>query len=432
MEKPEISIFWFRRDLRIEDNHGLLHALKSGVPVLPIFIFDQKILSNLIDKKDKRISFIHDALKKLNIELLKVNCSLAIFNGDVLEIWKNIIKKYNVKEVFCNEDYEPYALKRDNEIKKLLNQHHIIFNAFKDQCIFAPNEILKPDSRPYLVYTPYKNKWLSKLSLDNIASYNSRKYINNFLEHKQTLVKLEDLGFEYSEYNRKRSLRKTVIQKYDNTRDLPYLDGTSLIGVHLRFGTISIRRCARLGYLENKTWLSELIWREFFMQIMAHFPKAMKISFKEKYRKINWRNNKSEFEKWKAGKTGFPLVDAGMRELNQTGHMHNRVRMVVASFLVKDLLIDWRWGERYFASKLLDYDQCSNNGNWQWCAGTGCDAAPYFRIFNPETQQKKFDPDYKYIKKWVKEFGTDQYPKQMVDHNMAYHRAIRVYKQSAN
>jgi deoxyribodipyrimidine photo-lyase len=432
MEKEMISIFWFRRDLRLEDNHGLLQALKSGFKVQPVFIFDESILEKLEDKNDKRVSFIYDALKEINEKLGEYGSSLKVYHGDITEQWERILQDFPVHGIYSNRDYEPYALSRDAKVAKIMKASGVEFKQYKDQCIFEPGEILKADGKPYTVYTPFKNKWLDKLesNIKYLASFNTKKYFNKFNSSNHEILPLESLGFHYNDHGVKRVIKKKVIQSYNQTRDLPYVNGTSLMGIHLRFGTVSVRKCAKLGHLENQVWLSELVWREFFMQIMAHFPKAMKGPFKEKYSKIKWKNSKTDFEKWKNGQTGFPLVDAGMRELKETGHMHNRVRMLVASFLVKDLLIDWRWGEKYFASKLLDFELCSNNGNWQWCAGTGCDAAPYFRIFNPITQQKKFDPDFKYIKKWVKEFGTNDYPTEMIDHNMAYHRAIKTYKEA--
>ncbi|EQC51241.1 deoxyribodipyrimidine photo-lyase [Bacteriovorax sp. DB6_IX] len=429
-EKEKLNIFWFRRDLRLEDNHGLLHALKADEKTIPIFIFDSNILDKIEDKSDKRVSFIYDNLSKLHEQLQELGSSLLVKYGKPVDIWKELIQDFDISCVYTNKDYEPYALERDRKIEQLLHKNQIEFRPYLDQCIFDVHDILKNDGKPYTVYTPYKRKWLERLGPKNLLSYNNKKFFSGFYQHKLNILKLEDIGFSYSNHGLKRKIPLKIIENYDQTRDYPYINGTSLLGAHLRFGTVSIRKCAQVAYNKNETWLSELIWREFFMQILYHFPHVQTQPFKEKYSKIKWKNNKKDFEKWKNGQTGFPLVDAGMRELNQTGHMHNRVRMLVASFLVKDLLIDWRWGEKYFASKLLDFDLSANNGNWQWAAGTGCDAAPYFRIFSPSNQIKKFDPDYKYIKKWVPEYGSEDYPEEMIDHNMAYHRAIKTYKEA--
>lgn len=345
--------------------------------------------------------------------------------------YKGLLEDFNIKEVYTNEDYEPYAISRDKSIKKLLKNNDINFHQYKDHCIFVKDEILKEDGRPYVVYTPYKNKWLSTLGPKDIATIETHKYFSNFHQYKTTkLIPIEELGFSYNEkaQDQVKTIKGRIIDNYDKDRDIPALDATSKLGIHLRFGTISPRKCAQVGYKKNDTWLSELIWREFFIQILYHFPHVVNGAFREKYNQIDWENNKKLFKKWCEGKTGYPIVDAGMRELNETGHMHNRVRMIAASFLIKDLLIDWRWGEEYFARKLNDFELASNNGNWQWVAGTGCDAAPYFRIFNPYTQQKKFDPDFEYINKWIPEYGTEDYPKEIVDHKEAYHRALNAYK----
>jgi deoxyribodipyrimidine photo-lyase len=428
--KTDISIFWFRRDLRLEDNIGLHHALRSDYPVIPIFIFDKKILTKLDNPYDKRVNFIYLALNQLKNELNKIGSDLILYLGSPEEVWAKIVDQYNIKQVYFNEDYEPYAIKRDKKITNFLDKKNIFVSSSKDQCIFAKKDILKKDNSPYTVFTAYKNKWLDTLTPQDIMSVHNKRYFKNFLKLSPTkIINIKELGFQLNkEVKIVKSIKKEFITKYDKTRDIPSLNATTRIGHHLRFGTISPRKCAQLGKSLNQTWLSEIIWREFFMQILFHFPHVVKAPFREKYSKIKWRNNRTEFKKWCEGKTGFPLVDAGIRELNQTGFMHNRVRMVVASFLIKDLLIDWRWGEKYFASKLLDYDLASNNGNWQWVAGTGCDSAPYFRIFNPDTQLKKFDPELKYIKRWIPEYGTNSYPEKMLDHNMAYHRALLAYK----
>jgi deoxyribodipyrimidine photo-lyase len=434
MVKPsKINIFWFRRDLRLDDNVGLFHALSSDLPVIPIFIFDSSILKKLDDKSDSRIDFIHHTVTTLKQELQVLGSDLLTFYDSPIDVMKTLVSKYNIQDVYTNEDYEPDAIKRDLLVSKFLDKSNRVLKQYKDQYIFAKNDILKKDKTPYTVYTPYKNKWLDQFTPIDMTSLNCKKYYESFCKVAPSkMVSLEDIGFIHSEKNYllKKSIKRSYISNYHLHRDIPHLDATSKLGIHLRFGTISVRKCVQIGMKLNATWLSEIIWREFFMQILYHFPHSSRKAFKPKYEKINWRNNKTDFQKWCDGKTGYPMVDAGMRELNQTGHMHNRVRMVTASFLIKHLLIDWRWGEKYFAKKLLDFDLASNNGNWQWAAGTGCDSAPYFRIFNPYTQQKKFDPDLIYIKKWIPEYGTDQYPEEIVEHKMAYRRAIDVYKSS--
>ena len=428
--KTKLNLFWFRRDLRLIDNHGLYEALKLELPVLPIFIFDTNILDKLENKEDKRVDFIFQALEKLNEYLEKQGKSIQIFYGKPLEIYENLSQQYEIGNVFCNEDYEPYAIKRDQEIKDFLASKNINFYQFKDQVIFQKDEITKADGKPYTVYTPYSKQWLLKFNDQNLEFFASEKKLENLLNIEKQNITLENIGFKKTNYlfeNPKINLE--ILEKYQETRDFPTLE-TSQMSVHLRFGTLSIRKLVKIANeLKDKTYLKELIWREFFMQILWHFPKVIHHSFKEKYDNIAWENNEELFQKWCEGKTGYPIVDAGMRELNETGLMHNRVRMVCASFLTKHLLTDWRIGEAYFAEKLMDYDLSANNGNWQWSAGSGCDAAPYFRVFNPEEQQKKFDPKFIYIKKWVKEFGTSAYPKPIIEHKFARERALKRYKE---
>ena len=428
--KTKLNLFWFRRDLRLIDNHGLYEALQSELPVLPIFIFDTNILEKLENKEDKRVDFIFQALEKLNEYLEKQGKSIQIFYGKPLEIYENLSQQYEIGNVFCNEDYEPYAIKRDQEIKDFLASKNINFYQLKDQVIFQKDEIVKADGKPYTVYTPYSRQWLLKFNDQNLEFFASEKKLENLLNIEKQYITLENIGFKKTNYlfeNPKINLE--ILEKYQETRDFPTLE-TSQISVHLRFGTFSIRKLVKIANeLKDKTYLKELIWREFFMQILWHFPKVIHHSFKEKYDNIAWENNEELFQKWCEGKTGYPIVDAGMRELNETGLMHNRVRMVCASFLTKHLLTDWRIGEAYFAEKLMDYDLSANNGNWQWSAGSGCDAAPYFRVFNPEEQQKKFDPKFIYIKKWVKEFGTSAYPKPIIEHKFARERALKRYKE---
>lgn len=428
----KFTIFWFRRDLRLLDNAGLYEALKNSQQVLPVFIFDKNILSQLNDKKDLRVQFIYETLTKLKKQLKDLESDLLVFHGTPLEVFQKLVKQYSISAVYANHDYEPEANQRDLLVEEFLKEQGIDFKTFKDQVIFEKSEVLTDQSKPYTVYTPYKNKWLSKVDEFYLQSYPNKKYFHHFAKFKKSfeLLSMEELGFASQTFQfPEEELKASMLKKYAEQRDYPYLDkATSLLGLHLRFGTVSIRELAREGKKFSDVWLSELIWRDFFMQILWHYPHVVKRSFKEKYENIKWRESKEDFERWHNGLTGYPLVDAGMRELNSTGHMHNRVRMVVASFLTKHLLMHWYQGERYFASRLLDYDLAANNGNWQWAAGCGCDAAPYFRVFNPSSQQEKFDPDFKYIKKWVPEYGTAKYVKPMVDHTFARNRALSEFK----
>ena len=427
----KISIFWFRRDLRLKDNHGLYQAVESEKKVLPIFIFDEDILDLLENKSDKRVDFIVQTLQTLNSFLKSKNKGIKIFKGKPLEIYKKLSQNYEIEAVYCNEDYEPYAIKRDQEIADFLASKNIAFHQFKDQVIFHKDEVVKADKKPYTVYTPYSKLWLNEFQKIDLQGFPSEKKLDNLLDIPFEELKIEDIGFQKTDLAFEvPEADLHIIKTYEETRNFPAVKGTTQLGVHLRFGTISVRKLAKIAKENNLTFLKELIWREFFMQILYHFPKVVNHSFKSKYDAIPWENNPEFLEKWKAGKTGFPIVDAGMRELNATGFMHNRVRMITASFLIKHLLTDWRIGEAYFAEKLMDYDLSANNGNWQWCASSGCDAAPYFRIFNPDEQQKKFDPDFKYIKKWIPEFGTKYYPKPIVEHKKAREKVLKVYKEA--
>jgi len=426
-----MNVFWFRRDLRLDDNAGLFHALNNGAEVLPIFIFDDNILSQL-PRDDARITFIHQQLTKMEHRLKAKGKSLAVFHGNPSAIFAKLIAENDIKTVFTNHDYEPYARKRDLEISRLLKEKGIEFKTSKDQVIFEKNEVIKDDGTPYVVFTPYSNKWKENFSKQGLKKYNSEDYISQIKKHTYTFLSLNDIGFEASaikvpEYD----LSGLLIDNYEKTRNFPALNKTSHLGIYLRFGAVSIRDVvAKADQSKNDTFLKELIWREFFMQILWHFPQTVTKSFRPKYDGILWGNNESWFEKWCTGKTGYPFVDAGMRELNATGHMYNRVRMIVASFLCKHLLIDWRWGEAYFAAKLLDYEQSSNVGNWQWAAGSGVDAAPYFRIFNPTEQIKKFDKDLSYIRMWVPELGTNGYPEPIVNHKEAREKCLVTYKKA--
>jgi len=438
--KNLLNIFWFRRDLRIEDNAGLYHALSSGLPVQTVFIFDKNILDSL-PKKDARVEFIHRSLESLNTQLKnEYKSSLKVYYSTPEAAYKQILEDFDVKEVFTNRDYEPYAKKRDQEIENILSKHNVKFNSYKDHVIFEKDEVLKADGNPYTVFTPYKRKWLEKLNsrIENktlfyFKSYPSKGIKNYNSDISFDIPSLESMGFEESGLAfPSKQVAQSVIKNYSELRNFPSKNGTSKLGVHFRFGTISIREKARKALSLNETYLSELIWRDFYSQILQHFPRVVTEAFKVKYDLIQWREDETQYKAWCEGKTGYPIVDAGMRELNATGYMHNRVRMVVASFLTKHLFLNWRLGEAYFALKLLDFDLASNNGGWQWAAGSGTDAAPYFRIFNPTSQQQKFDKDFSYIKKWVSEFGTSDYPEPIVDHKEARERCLANYKAALN
>lgn len=425
-----VSLCWLRRDLRLSDNAALYHALRSGYPVVPVFVFDTNILDDLEDKADRRLQFIHDALQSIQSELQQFNSTLDIFHGTPEEAFLHWLKQYDVKAVYANHDYEPYARARDTAVGALLKAHHIPFHTYKDQVIFEKDEVIKDNGEPYTVFTPYSKKWLAKLDDFYLRSYPAEKYHRHF--HQQSIIPLPSLhsiGFEETARQFPGNTPgDALIRHYDKTRDYPAQDGTSRLSVHLRFGTISIRALARKAKQLNETYLKELIWREFYQMILWHFPHVVAGSFRPEYDKIRWRNNEKEFERWCNGETGYPIVDAGMRELNATGFMHNRVRMITASFLTKHLLIDWRWGEAWFARKLLDYDLASNNGGWQWAAGSGCDAAPYFRVFNPTLQTAKFDKDLRYIRKWVPEVDDMAYiTSAIMPHEVARKRALEVY-----
>jgi len=430
--KPIVSIHWFRRDLRLDDNAALYHALRSGNPVVPVFIFDTAILDKLEDKEDKRVLFIHRSLEKIQQQLKTTGATLDVRFGSVFACWEALLADYTIKAVYTNHDYEPYARQRDAEMAEFFTKKGIAFHSYKDQVIFEKNEILKDDGKPYTIYTPYSRKWMAKLDEFYLCSYPTEKYFSHFFKQKAIKTpSLPAIGFTESKFQfPSDETGDSILENYAATRDIPGINGTSRLGVHLRFGTISIRKLAGRARGISFSWLNELCWREFYMMIIWHFPHAATSAFKPVYDQIQWRNNEEEFAAWCEGRTGYPIVDAGMRELNNTGYMHNRVRMIVASFLTKHLLIDWRWGEAYFAKKLLDFDLSANNGGWQWAAGTGCDAAPYFRIFNPYEQTKKFDPHFHYIRKWVPEFEDFSYPPPIVDHKFARERCLAVYKKS--
>lgn len=439
----QIAIFWFRRDLRLEDNAGLWHALKSGYPVLPLFIFDTNILDDLPGRRDARVEFILHAVHGLRLSLQGLGSSLVVSHGSPPAVWRKILEKYPVAAVFTNRDYEPYAIQRDASVMALLAEKGIPLYSFKDHVIFEKDEVLKEDGHPYTVFTPYSRKWKTKLNSRiepagttagsfYLRAYPNHRYVDRFYKMApQPVPSLGDLGFEPAGISFPSPVvSRGLIRNYDKTRDFPATGGTSRLGVHFRFGTISIREKARHASILNETYLNELIWRDFYSQILAHFPKVVEQPFKPQYARVPWRNAPEEFQRWCAGQTGYPIVDAGMRELQATGFMHNRARMITASFLTKHLLIDWRHGEAYFAQKLLDYDLASNNGGWQWAAGCGTDAAPYFRIFNPAEQAKKFDPELRYIRQWVPEIDTPAYPKPLVEHAFARQRCLDAFKKA--
>lgn len=433
MSKKEVAIFWFRRDLRLEDNVGFASALSVGIPVLPLFIFDKQILDKL-PEDDARVTFIYDTLASLDLTIKNNGCSgLARYYGSPQDIFEELTQLYTVHTVFTNRDYEPYGLERDQKIASLLAAKGIAFNTYKDQVIFERDEIVKQDGLPYVVYTPYKNKWKEQFRPDkHLKPHPSQSLLSNCISvAKVSSITLKEMGFQRAVIKvLPFQVTPQLIASYEDTRNFPSIqNGTSRLGPHLRFGTVSIRQVVRDAITQkNEVFWNELIWREFFMQVLFHFPHTTHSSFRPKYDRIEWRNDPSEFQKWCEGQTGYALVDAGMRELNNTGYMHNRVRMLVASFLCKHLLIDWRWGEAYFADKLLDFDLSANVGNWQWAAGSGVDAAPYFRIFNPMTQVEKFDKQKEYISKWIPELQEFSYPPMMVDHKIARERCLKTYK----
>jgi deoxyribodipyrimidine photo-lyase len=431
MPKQKINICWFRRDLRLNDHAALYYALISGLPVIPIFIFDRSILDLLDDKADKRVEFIHAAIDQMNKQLVTIGGTMEVYYGFPSDVFKNLLEKYDVQKVFTNHDYEPYAKQRDAAIEQLLKAAGVSFHTYKDQVIFEKTEVTKDDGKPYTVFTPYSKRWKAKLDETHTKSYTTEQYFSNFYKQPaRQIPSLAEMGFQTTGTSfSSAAVQDEIIIKYKEQRDVPSIAGTSRLSVHLRFGTISIRQLVSHVKDLNESFLNELIWRDFYHMILWNFPHVgTGKSFKQEYDLIEWRNNEQEFEAWCNGQTGYPIVDAGMRELNTTGFMHNRVRMIVASFLCKHLLIDWRWGEAYFAKKLLDFDLAANNGGWQWAAGSGCDAAPYFRIFNPYLQTQKFDPQLQYIRKWVLEFEGFDYVKPIVEHEYARKRCLDTYK----
>ena len=429
-KKPEVNIFWFRRDLRFVDNTGLFQALSSGKPVLPVFIFDKNILDKLEKPDDLRVQYIHGSLSTMQQVLNSFGSAIKFYHSSPEEAFEDLVSNYNIGTVFTNHDYEHYALQRDEKIRVLLEHSGVGFQTFKDQVVFEKLEVSKDDGTPYTVFTPYSRKWKSCLLSNPISFSPSEALLDNCYRHAEKAIpSLESMGFSAQSWVfPKTTVPDDLIKGYTDDRNFPSIDGTSRFGVHLRFGTMSIRKLVEHAKGLNETFLNELIWRDFYHMILSNFPHVGQgMSFKKAYDAIEWRNSEADFEKWCKGETGYPIVDAGMRELLATGFMHNRVRMITASFLTKHLLIDWRWGEAWFAAKLLDYDLAANNGGWQWASGSGCDAAPYFRIFNPALQTEKFDKQGIYIRKWVPEFDTLQYPQPMVVHELARKRCLETY-----
>ncbi len=430
MKRQTVAVHWFRRDLRLHDNHALLMALRSGHPVLPVFLFDTNILDDLQDKQDRRVDLIHRTLGSIKSELEQLGSSILVEMGSPAEAWQRIVERYDVKCVHTNRDHEPYAIQRDAEVEALLRFKSIPFTTYRDTSIFGPNKVVKQDGTPYTVFTPYMRKWREQFTDPLLEPFRSENELHALLRTDPlTMPSLADIGFRATDLELPAVLMdEHILRTYTDTRNLPALDGTSRLSTHLRFGMVSVRQALRKSWSTSPSFANELIWREFFMQILWHFPRVVTQAFKPAYDNIVWRNDRAEFSAWCEGRTGYPIVDAGMRELNATGLMHNRVRMITASFLTKHLLIDWRWGEAWFAVKLLDFELSSNNGNWQWACGSGCDAAPYFRVFSPAAQTERFDPELRYVKRWVPEAGTAAYHKPIVEHDFARKRALHVYK----
>lgn len=428
----ETALFWFRRDLRLKDNHGLFQALKSGRPVTCIYIFDTNRLSQL-EKNDARITFIHNTLSDLKKELEEYGSTLDVRFGDPVKIFPHLIRVYNFRQVFANHDYDSYSTELDHKVRNLLMEHSIKFRSFKDHVIFEKNEIIDSKNEPYVTFDPYFKKWKKSITFNKVFNYKSEFYLKNLFNMSPIeFPTINQIGFEKSkiEFNSP-SLSLSTIKNYDKTKTFPGIkNGTSRIGIHLRYGTISVRECVNFALSHNDSWLTELIWRDFYNQILFHFPHIENSSFKKSYDKIKWENNEELFQKWCEGNTGYPLVDAGMRELKNTGYMHSQIRIIVSSFLCKNLRIDWRWGERYFSKHLLDFDLASNIGGWQGAAGSGVESTPYFQVSNPLKQTHSFDPQLTYIKKWVPEFKNPDYPKPIVDFIESREICFKMYKKA--
>ena len=416
------SLCWFRRDLRIVDHAALYHALKDSGKVYCVFVFDTDILSHLTDKADRRVDFIWQSVRELQQSLEKLGGGLIIRHGSALVEVPALVVELGVDALYVNQDYEPDAMGRDDMVKRMLQQQDVVCHSYKDHVIFEKNEVLTQSGGAYNVFTPYKKAWLKKLETFFVKAYPVEKHAAALAAQSSPLPSLKELGFHRTELKLAAGMSGAQllfesfsqrIVHYHEWRDFPSAQGPSYLSVHLRFGTISIRELVRFALSQPgpgaQTWLSELIWRDFYQMLLYHYPNVVGHAFKEKYDKIKWPGSESHFLAWCSGQTGYPLVDAAMRQLNQTGYMHNRLRMVSASFLVKDLQIDWKKGEEYFAQKLLDYDLAANNGGWQWAASTGCDAQPWFRIFNPVTQSEKFDARGDFIRHYIPELsGCDE------------------------
>ncbi|TGE15405.1 cryptochrome/photolyase family protein [Hymenobacter elongatus] len=431
----KIVLFWHRRDLRLHDNAGLAVALQSGLPVVPLFIYDREILDQLPSRRDARVTFIYDEVERLGRQTEQAGGTFLAFYGRPLEVFAQLVQHYEVAGVYTNEDYEPYAAVRDAAIAELIKPAGTEFRVFKDQVIFAKNEILSKSGTPPRVFGAYSKTWLAALRDEHLVPYPSTEHFveSNLMPLAEAAPRptLEQMGFErYEQFVPAAELpAAALVSNYHNTRDKPGLVNSSTRrSVHLRFGTLSVRELMQQAKELNPKLLNELIWRDFFMMILWHYPFTATESYDPRLRLVPYRNNEDEFRAWCEGRTGYPLVDAGMRELNQTGYMPNRARIAAAGFLVKHLLIDWRWGDRYFADKLLDYDMSQNVGNWQWMAGTGAVAAPWFRVYSPQSQQEQYDTTFDYVRQWIPEFGTRDYPTPIVEHKFARERAIATFR----
>ncbi len=422
-----LTLFWHRRDLRIEDNCGLFNALEAHPNVQPFFIFDTDIINEFNHKPDRRLSFIYDTIAALKSEYQKHGADLWVLHGKPLDIINQLTKQHPVNALYCNTDYEPYATQRDQQIANFCKLNGIAFHAYKDQVIYEKSEIVKANGQPYTVFTPYKNQWLHVFSQQSLKIYQLNPLLQNLSKAiASPMPPKNEFGFIYTPHNvQKPNIEAATLQQYGLTRNALHLNGTSRVSVHLRFGTISIRSLVQKA-LKYPDYLNELIWREFYMQWLWHYPQVVTQSFKPQYDKIAWNQRDNDFEKWCQGQTGYLIVDAAMNQLLQTGFMHNRARMIVASFLTKHLLTDWRKGEAFFARHLTDYELSSNVGGWQWAAGSGCDAAPYFRIFNPTLQAQKFDPHGAYIQQW----NTNIQAPPIIDHHFARQRCLSAYKKA--
>ncbi len=450
------ALVWFRRDLRLFDHAALHHALTSSQQIICVFIFDTTILDSL-PRADRRVAFIWDSLRQLKLELNQLGSDLIIRHGRPVELIPQLAAEFQADAVFANRDTEPAALTRDKLVADQLACYDKTLHLFKDQVIFERDEILTQTGQMYQVFTPYKRAWLAKVNDDVVMSFPIRPHLHRLKKlTPEVMPALHSLGFdEIDVANLKPGMDGgellfnefcTRIHQYHEARDYPAVKGVSYLSVHLRFGTVSIRELVRsaiqLGSVGAQTWLAELIWREFYQQLLWHRPDLVTHTFKPVYDAIPFPNDAALFRAWCEGLTGYPIVDAAMRQLNQTGFMHNRLRMITASFLVKDLLVDWRWGERYFAEKLNDFDLASNNGGWQWAASTGCDAQPYFRIFNPTTQSKRYDPQGKFIRRYCPELAMlddktihapgilAHYPAAIVDHATQRIAALQLFQKS--